>query len=286
MIAVSKITMFKSKILFLSFLILVLIGVFFGNFSEAEEGCICLVYITGIGCPNCTITDQVVLLEWTLKYPNLVIIEYEIYKNYEENYRTADEYFKNYIPPETRPGVPFLILDRDNILLGRFEVLDAEKEIEKLCENKFPLSDASCQKFEDLDVNNLPGKPNIWMNRRILIPVGERKAKNDVLKRLLSESDISSVLEELDYEIVIPEPISLSGEEVSFDNALLIDGWRFQWKGKGLGDISAASIAAASEGLKNKKTSWSKLFYLALIVVFALIFLISIYKKRKNEPNQ
>ena len=92
------------------------------------------------------------------------------------------------------------------------------------------------------------------------------------------------MLEGSDYKIVIPEPISLSGKEVNFDNALLIDDWRFQWNGKGLSDVSAANVAAASESLKNTKTNWSKLFYLALIVVFALIFLISIYKKKKNEP--
>lgn len=276
--------MFKSKIFLLTFLIVMLVTICFGNLSEAKEDCICLVYITGIGCPNCVVTDPAVLLEWTSEYPNLVVMEYEIYKNHEENYRTADEYFKNYIPLGVRPGVPFLILDRDNVLLGRFEVLEAEKEIEKLCENKFPLSDTSCQEFEDLDINNLPGKPNIWANGRILIPVGEKKAKNDVLKKLLFESDISSVLEGSDYKIVIPEPISLSGKEVNFDNALLIDDWRFQWNGKGLSDVSAANVAAASESLKNTKTNWSKLFYLALIVVFALIFLISIYKKKKNEP--
>jgi len=281
----SKTTMFKSKILFLSFLIVVLVGICFGNFSEAKEDCICLVYITGIGCPNCAVTDPAVLLEWTSEYPNLVIIEYEIYKNHEENYPTVDEYFENYIPSGIRPGVPFLILNKENVFLGRFEVLEAEKEIEKLCKNKFPLSDTSCQKFEDLDINNLPGKPNIWANGRILTPIGERKAKNGVLKKLLFESDISSALEELDYEVVSPEPVSLSRKEINFDNALLIGGWRFQWNGRGLDKTSESAVAAVSESLKNKKTNWSKFFYLALIVVFVLIFIISFYKKRKNEPD-
>jgi len=297
MITVSKTAMFKSKILFLSFLILILVGVFFGNFSEAKEDCICLVYITGIGCPNCAVTDPIVLSEWTLKYPNLVVIEYEIYKNHQENYPTADEYFKNYTPLGIRPGVPFLILNREDVFLGRFEVLETEKKIEKLCENpegeevpygagKFPLSDTSCQKFEDLDINNLPGEPNIWANGRILIPIGERKTESDFLRELLFEDDIFSILESLDYEIVAPESISLSGKKVNFDNALLIGGWRFQWNGESLDKISESAVAAASESLKNEKTNWSKLFYLALIVIFALIFLISIYKKKKNEPNQ
>lgn len=287
--------MFKSKILLFSLLVIILASICFGNFSEAKEDCICLVYITGVGCPNCAITDPVVLSEWTLEYPNLVVIEYEIYKNHEENYPTADEYFENYIPSGVRPGVPFLILDRDSVLLGRFEVLEAEKEIEKLCENpegeqvpyragKFPSSDTSCQEFEDLDINNLPGKPNIWVNGRVLTPVGEKKAHDELLKKLLFEDDISSVLEGLDYTVIIPEPVSFSKGEVNFDNALLIDGWRFQWNGESLDNSLPASAAAAALGGLNNKINWSKIFYPTLVLIFVLIFIISVYKKKKSEP--
>jgi len=295
--------MLKSKIiLFSGLLAIILVSVCFGDFSEASEireNCICLVYITGIGCPNCAVTDPIVLSEWTLKYPNLVIVEYEIYKNNKENYPTADEYFENYISSGVRPGVPFLILDKDNVFLGRFEVLEAEKKIGNLCEKpeeeqvpygagKFPLSDNSCQKFEDLDINNLPGKPNIWANGRVLTPVGEKKADYKLLKKLLFEDDVSFLLEESNYTTITPEPVSLSKGEVNFDNALLIGGWRFQWNGKGLDKVSEPGVAAVSEGLKNRKVNWSKPFYLALITVFALVFIVLVYrsKKKKNESIQ
>jgi len=277
--------MFKSKIILFSLLAIILASVCFGDFSEASEtreNCICLVYITGVGCPNCAVTDPVVLSEWTLKYPNLVAIEYEIYENNEENYPTADEYFENYISSGVRPGIPFLILDKDNVSLGRFEVLEAEKRIENLCENKLPLPDNSCQKFEDLDINNLPGKPNIWVNGRVLTPVGEKKADDELLKKLLFEDDILSVLEGLDYTIIVPELVSFSNGEVNFDNALLIDGWRFQWNGEGL-DNSLPINATALAGLSNK-INWSKIFYSALIIIFVLIFITSVYKKKKSEP--
>lgn len=154
----------KSKVLIVSFLIISLTGIFLADFSQAQENYICAVYITGIGCPNCAIIDPVVLSEWTQKYPNLVVIEYEIYKNHEENYPPADKYFKNYIPEGVRPGIPLLILNKENVFLGRFEVLEAENRIKEISENKCPLSEGTSQKFEDLDPNNLSGKPSIWAN--------------------------------------------------------------------------------------------------------------------------
>lgn len=151
--------MLKSKILISSFLILILVGIFLADFSRAQENYICVVYITGIGCPNCAITDPVVLSEWTEKYPNLVVIEYEIYKNREANYDTTSKYFENYATPPY--GIPFLILNKENIFVGRFDVLEAEDKIATLIENECPLPGGGSQKFEDLDPNNLPGKPSI-----------------------------------------------------------------------------------------------------------------------------
>ena len=74
---------------------------------------------------------------------------------------------------------------------------------------------------------------------------------------------------------------SYSKGKVNFDNALLVDGWRFQWNGEGLDNslpVSATALASSSN-----KINWSKIFYPALVIVFVLIFMISVYKKKKNE---
>lgn len=276
----------KSKVLILSFLIVSLTGIFLADFSQAQENYICAVYITGIGCSNCAVTDPMVLSEWTKEHPNLVVIEYEIYKNHEENYPPADEYFKNYIPEGVRPGIPLLILNKDNVFLGRFEVLGAEEKIIKLNENACPSPDGSSQKFENLDINNLPGKPNIWANGRILMPAGERKVENDLLRKLLFEKKISLVLEEVDFECVDCQVVPISRGEVNFDNALLVDGWRFQWNGEGL-NIGQAPVAATSETVKdNQESSFKYLYLLIPIAVFVSVFIILYFKRRKHELTQ
>jgi len=277
--------MLKSKILILSFLIVTLAGIFLADFSRAQESYICAVYITGIGCSNCAVTDPIVLSEWTQKYPNLVVIEYETYENHKENYPSIEQYFKNYIPEGTQPGIPLLILNKESMFMGRFEVLETENKIVTLRENECPLLDGSSQKFEDLDINNLPGKPNIWVNGRILMPAGERKADNALLKKLLFENKLSSLLDGVDFECVDCQTIPLSRGEVSFDNALLIDGWRFQWNGEGLkiNEVEAGTVAAISESVGDNENNWLKFLYLGIsIMVFALIFVVLRSKKKKT----
>ena len=75
----------KEHLIFVIFCMLFVIQIAIGaassevyNNTYSDNGDICAVYITGIGCPNCAVTDPVVFSEFTANYPNLVIIEYEI----------------------------------------------------------------------------------------------------------------------------------------------------------------------------------------------------------------
>ena len=222
----------KKKILILSTLMVLLITLTLNLqlISAQNQNKVCAVYITGIGCPNCAFTDPTLLTEFTTANPNLIVIEYEIYHLGASNRDIANQYFESYLP-ETQPGVPFIIFNKDQTGLGRFQVLNAEQTIKELNSNPCPLADGSFINFEELNLAELPGKVNIWTKNRILIFNGTREGNNQFLKELLTTEDISSALKEIDFQEVECFPVAISGAEIEFGNAVKLDGWIFQWNG-------------------------------------------------------
>lgn len=259
----------KNKIFF-SLLSLILILLFSCISVLAQEDLseekICTVYITGVGCPNCAFTDPVLLSEFTNKYPNLIAIEYEIYHQHESNMDVANEYFDSYIPVG-RPGIPFLIFDKQITALGRFAVLDSKQIIEKIDSNECPLSDGSSIDFRDLDITALPGKPKIWAKNRVLIRIGDG-GNNKLLKSLLTSENLSSTLEGIKFEKIKAQPIPISDAKIEFENAVKIDNWIFQWNGK------AKLLGGISEILKPGFKGW----YWAIILAIFLLVLFLTYK--------
>jgi len=189
----------------------------------------CVVYFTGIGCPNCKATDPVILEELPEKYPNLIVIEYEIYKQ-SENGPVMSQYVSNY---NLYPGVPQIVLDKNKNLIGRIEVLKLEDEIKKISSNPCPMIDGSSINFNDLDITSLPSKPNIWTRENILMASNEG-VNNELLKEILTTENLTATLDEIDFEIIAPQSVPISGKSVEFDNAININGWGFQWKGEGI----------------------------------------------------
>lgn len=122
----------------------------------------CVVYFTGIGCSHCAKVDPVVLEELPGKYPNLVIIEYEIYQQ-RENAPIFYRYCENYSIPLDERGIPFALFDKKTRLVGDRPILkNIEKTLEGKKENSCPLIDGKVVSFEELDLSSLPGKPKIW----------------------------------------------------------------------------------------------------------------------------
>src|SRR3989339_1368351 len=156
--------------------------------QEIYEEPVSAVYITGIGCSNCAVTDPRLFIETTNVNLDLIIFEYEIYKLSEDNQDTKNEYFKNYLKND-RPGVPFLILNKDKTYIGRFEVMKASEQIININSNAFPKPDGSNVSFKDLDIVNLPGNIKIWTKNRVLLP--GKGGDNTVLKKLLLDKDLS-----------------------------------------------------------------------------------------------
>jgi len=193
-----------------------------------DSGSFCLVYFTYIGCPNCAYTDPVVLTEWPQKYPNLVVIEYMWYGGdwQDPNSQFFGKYASAY---RTQAAVPQIVIDKNIIRLGRIDVPKAENDIEKKEFNPCPLIDKSIS-FGELDLRQLPAKPKIWANQRILISLGENQwlfqwngralsqdiigkenMDNELVKSLLFTDNISKLLKGKSFEIVSPQKAEFSG---------------------------------------------------------------------------
>jgi cytochrome c biogenesis protein CcdA len=238
-----------------------------------NEDNILAVYITGIGCPNCAYTDPILLSEYTSKYTNLIIIEYEIYNLRASNQDVANQYFESYIP-HMRAGVPLIIFNKENIGLGRFQVIDSNEIIETINSNNYPLSNGSSIDFENLDLTDLQGKVKIWTKNRVLI--SGSGGNNKLLKNLLMTSQIESYLENIDFEEINPEPIKVSNGQIEFSHAVEIDGWVLQWNGKSSSYVD--NLLDNGEGINHiTQGPWKSGYWLLITFGFIIISFL-IYK--------
>lgn len=227
------------------------------------------VYITGIGCGNCAVTDPRLFIETIDANPNLIVFEYEIYKCREDNQDIKNRYFKNYLEND-RPGVPFLILNKDKTYIGRFEVMKASEEIINIKSNAFPDPEGSEVSFRDLDIVDLPGNIKIWTKNRVLL--SGKGSDNAILKKLLLDKDLSIALDGINFSKVEPEPVAISGDEIIFSHAIKIDDWTLQWNGDDVRPVIK----------KNKPLSGYHLYGILLILIF-LVVILSSFRVRKTS---
>ncbi|MBD3310303.1 hypothetical protein GF351_03735 [Candidatus Woesearchaeota archaeon] len=189
---------------------------------------VCAVYFTGVGCPHCARSDPVILQDYLKEYPQLVVIEYEIYQQ-QENAPLLPQYDSLY---STGFGIPLIIFENDHIV-GDTSIIKGAQELIEKDHSRCALLGKQVD-FGSLDISSLPGKPKLWTDDRILIRTDE-SSHNTLLKALLTAENISSVFHNLDYKVEEPRTVPLSGSSVLFDNAIQLDGWLFQWNGEAVG---------------------------------------------------
>jgi len=259
-------------------LIFILFVIFFAsNFlspvvlAENEQDTVCAVYFTGVGCPHCAKTDSIILIDLLREHPNLVIIEYEIYQQ-QVNAPLFLEYSSKY---DFGLGIPLIILNKDNYFVGDKPIIEnTERIINKFNNNSCSLIDGSSVNFNNLDITSLEGQPKIWKNERILLKI-DSKGDSDILKRLLIIDDIGPVLGEINYEMINPKPVFLSGKKIYFDNAIQLDGWIFQWNGEKINrntqqtniqeNATSTAIDISSKSALGKKLTLTKILSLAAV---------------------
>jgi cytochrome c biogenesis protein CcdA/glutaredoxin len=214
--------------------------------SAQESQTICSVYFTGVGCPHCAAADPKILQEYTDKYSNFIVIEYEIYQ-LSENGKILNDYISN---SNAQSGIPQILIGSESES-GEYSSGEgpsttwAKQKIETLDYAKCKLSDGSEEFFEEFDIEKLPGKFKVWTDNRILIKENEKTEENqtvttwvfqwnnnydisenkylnenDSLKKILFYNIEENILN-LNYEEIEPTPIALSGSNVEFENAII-----------------------------------------------------------------
>lgn len=188
---------------------------------------VCAVYFTGVGCPHCARTDPIILKELLEDYPNLVVVEYEIYQQ-QQNAPLLYSYNEVY---DSGLGIPLIVFNKDKKRHGDLPILkDITKILGSLDSNPCPLINGSPVSFNELDLDSLPGNPNIWFRDGILIKEG--RGDSSLLKEVLQTENLSHSLQDVEFKIIDAKPVHLSGEMVNFDNAVKLGGWIFQWNGE------------------------------------------------------
>jgi len=250
------------KIVFFTVIFLTLISTA-SNFASASEvpqtDFTCAVYFTGVGCPHCAKTDPLIFEDLLPEYPNLVVIEYEIYQQ-KENALLLNEYCKVYELPYCRPGIPspccglpliFLGKSHQEIISGDSPILNNVRETIKEVENKCPLIDGGLIDFKELNLVALPGFPKIWTENKILMKKGPG-GNSDLLKNLLTTENLPQVLRRTEFRKIEPIKVALSGKYVEFENAIEIKGWIFQWNGR---EFEISGYPSKEEPLLEKETT-------------------------------
>lgn len=260
--------------------VLILLLLLTGLVSAQNQSIVCAVYFTGIGCPHCAKSDPVVLGELPVEFNgSFVVIEYEIYRQ-SVNAQVMYQYNSEY---DTSLGVPQLIME-DGCTVGDKPILDKING----CVKDRLVKGSPCAlldgyvPFNELDLNDLPGRPNIWSGDRVLMRTGDGSTSDDVLKELLTTKNISSSLDKIsDAELIEAESVPLSGSSVKFNKAARLDNWVIEWNDDGI------SGDKESGGRVGDRWIWyyfEKLSYVILgLGVVLLIFILLSDRKARGE---
>jgi len=197
--------------------------VFLSLFASAEKETVCMVYFTGVGCPHCAKTDPIVLGELPTQYNgSFIVIEYEIYQH-PENARIMAKYVENY---GIGYGVPQMVIGREDAIVGDKPILrHIDDMIKGLNGRGNPCPIITGEKmFSELDLNSIPGKPQIWARNRVLVKNTGQPADDKLLKELVT-------CEQLDGRLTFVEAfdIPLSGGKIEFNKAAAVGGWTLLW---------------------------------------------------------
>ncbi len=209
--------------------IFVVLSFFILSAESASDKYITGVYISGIGCPNCAHSDKIIFRKALDSQPELILIEYEIYKKRESNRDTALEYFKSYYPGE-RAGIPCIIFNKEIKGIGRDKSVETGTSASKSIKggNPFPSADGNTVDFKKLDLTNLPGKIQIWHKNRILI--AGKGGNNEILKQLLISDHPDEMLKRIEHEKTEAFDVEISQGHIPFENAVKIGDWTFMWR--------------------------------------------------------
>lgn len=157
----------------------------------------CLVYFTSDNCPHCAKVSPVIHEDLPKKYPNLVVIEYEI-SQHKQNGPLILQYNEVY---GSGLGIPLIIFNQNEYVAGDGPILNnIDYLIKKLKGNKCPLADGTFVNVNDLDFTTLSGNFEIWHGKNFSIkpgrpskPFGESTKPQFTAAKILSLAAVDAI---------------------------------------------------------------------------------------------
>lgn len=249
---------------------------------------VCVTYMSGIGCPHCARVDPYIMGNWLRAYPNLVVIDYEVFQQSQNAY-LLNSYNDKY---HSGTGVPVLIISENKIMIGDSPILsDAPPFFNNSAGNNCSLLTGS-KSFKETKFSELPGYPKIWKGNKILIKKGAG-GNDTLLHELMTNCDLSSVLNGTTYQTMDPEEVQLSGSNVKFQHAISLGSWVFQWNGTGIGEGNWSGNGTCDDITpEREQLTWTKILTLALFdsinpceLAVLILVLLSILTANPNDKN-
>jgi len=170
------------------------------------------------------------------------------------------------------PGVPQILVSNRTIFLGRNDVVNAETFLSMLDYNPCPLLNGSSIDFTSLNFNELPAKPKIWVNDKVIVP-GSQKLNQSLLLEIIVAHDVEDLLKRkgVAYTSIQPSPMEISHGKINFGKAIMVGDWLVEW------GIENATPATS--------TSWKSYLVIFLILFMLVVFFFGkeLYKKKKKS---
>jgi len=134
--------------------------------QQKKEEFTCFIYFTSLDCPHCAKVNPTIHGDLLKKYPNLVVIEYEL-SQYPENGPLLFQYDSVY---GTGLNIPLVIFNKKNRLVGDEPILsNIGRLVERYKGNECLLSDGSAVGAENLDFTKVLGRPKIWAGKNFSV---------------------------------------------------------------------------------------------------------------------
>lgn len=180
------------------------------------------IYFTGIGCPHCAKIDPV-LLEKTVRQRNILVVEYEIYKQRENSalLMIYNDLFDSGL------GVPLLIAGQgsESSIKGDVPIIKKLDEFIVQYAGNGVLLENKTVPFEDLYVPDLKGLPKIWYRDRVAVKVDRFSQANQDIKNFILKNITPAGLKPIKDKAV-----DVSGSSITFNEASEKDGWIYYYQ--------------------------------------------------------
>jgi hypothetical protein len=217
----------KMRILIVACILILLIGSVSAGVTEDDS--FAIVYFHGTGCSHCQNVDGYIFFSWLETYPSLVVIDYEIIENQENNmvFLMYDEVY------HSGKNIPLLFFSPTTTLAEDYAILQQGPDILEKCMVNRSFREETTIAFGTLDLVNLPGYPRFWHGDRVLFKTGA-VGTNALLRNLLFEENLSEALDGVDYSVSEPIPLYYSRNAPGeFQHAIRGEGWTLQWNDPG-----------------------------------------------------